>query len=191
MTKFMHSKFSSLTPYDTSEEVEALKGSIRLNTNESPFPPSPKAIAYAHKEAETLNYYPDPDCSKLAEKLARMLDIKPSNIIFGNGSDEILSFIFMGLCEHGAAFPDITYSFYKILADLHGVKYLTIPLRGFRILTEDYTDLESRTVFIANPNAPTGLALDTGELELIISSNPESLIVIDEAYIDFGDKSAD
>ena len=190
MTKFMHSKFSSLKPYDTSEEIESMKGCIRLNTNESPFPPSPKAIAFAHKESESLNYYPDPDCSKLAEKLSRMLDIKPSNIIFGNGSDEILSFIFMGLCEHGAVFPDITYSFYKILAGLHGVKYLTIPLRDFRILTEDYTDLEGRTVFLANPNAPTGLTLDTGELELIISSNPDSLIVIDEAYIDFGGKSA-
>ena len=119
-----------------------------------------------------------------------MLGIKPSNIVFGNGSDEILSFIFMGLCEHGAAFPDITYSFYKILAGLHGVKYLTLPLRDFRVLTEDYTDLEGRTVFLANPNAPTGLALDTGELELIISSNPDSLIVIDEAYVDFGAKSA-
>ncbi len=190
MTKFMHTKFSSLIPYDTSEEIDSLKGCIRLNTNESPFPPSPKAIAYAHKAAESLNYYPDPDCSKLAEKLARTLDIKPSNIIFGNGSDEILSFIFMGLCQHGAAFPDITYSFYKILAGLHGVNYLTLPLRDFRILTEDYTDLEGRTVFLANPNAPTGIALDTGELELIISSNPESLIVIDEAYIDFGGKSA-
>ena len=190
MTKFMHSKFTSLTAYDTSEEVESMKGYIRLNTNESPFPPSPKAIDYAHKAAETLNYYPDPDCSQLAAKIARMFDLKPSNIVFGNGSDEILSFIFMGLCEHGAAFPDITYSFYKILAGLHGVKYLTLPLRDFRILTEDYTDLEGRTVFLANPNAPTGIALDTGELELIISSNPESLIVIDEAYVDFGAKSA-
>ena len=190
MTKFMHSKYSSLTPYDTSEEVESMKGYIKLNTNESPFPPSPQAIAYAQKAAETLNYYPDPDCSKLAEKLARILEVKPSNIVFGNGSDEILSFIFMALCEHGAAFPDITYSFYKILAGLHGVSYLTLPLRDFRILTEDYTDLEGRTVFLANPNAPTGIALDTGELELIISSNPDSLIVVDEAYVDFGSKSA-
>ena len=190
MTKFMRSKFSSLTPYDTREEVESMKGYIRLNTNESPFSPSPKAIASALKAAETLNYYPDPDCSQLAEKLSRMLDIPSSNIVFGNGSDEILSFIFMAFCEHGAVFPDITYSFYKILAGLHGVSYLTVPLRDFRVLTEDYTDLRGRTVFLANPNAPTGIALDTGELELIIQSNPESLIVIDEAYVDFGAKSA-
>ena len=190
MSKFLHTKFKSLKPYDTSEEVESMKGYIRLNTNESPFPPSPKSTAYVYKESESLNFYPDPDCRKVAEKLAKMFDVQPSNIVFGNGSDEILSFIFMAMCEHGAAFPDITYSFYKILAGLHGVKYLTIPLRDFRILTEDYTDLEGRTVFIANPNAPTGLALDTGELELIFSSNPDSLIVVDEAYIDFGGKSA-
>ena len=186
----MHSKFKSLKAYDTSEEAESMKGYIRLNTNESPFPPSPKAEAYAYKAADTLNYYPDPDCSKLASQLSRMLGIKPSNIVFGNGSDEILSFIFMSMCEKGAAFPDITYSFYRILAGLNGVDYITPPLRDFRILTEDYADLEGRTVFIANPNSPTGIALDTGELELIISSNPESLIVIDEAYADFGAKSA-
>ena len=191
MSKFLHSRFASLTPYDTSDEIESLKGYIRLNTNESPFPPSPKAIDYAHKASEGLNYYPDPDCLKLAEAIASKTGTKPSNIVFGNGSDEILSFIFMALCENGAAFPDITYSFYKILAGLHGVKYSTIPLRdGFRILTEDYSDLNGRTIFIANPNAPTGIALDTGELELIISSNPDSLIVIDEAYADFWGKSA-
>ena len=186
----MQSKFTSLTPYDTSEEVESMKGYIRLNTNESPFPPSPIALAYAAKAAEGLNYYPDPDCRKLAEIIAGRNGIKPSNIVFGNGSDEILSFIFMALCPKGAVFPDITYSFYKILAGLHGVNFTTIPLRSFRILTEDYTDLEGRTAFIANPNAPTGIALDTGELELIISSNPDSLIVVDEAYVDFGAKSA-
>ena len=186
----MHSKFASLTPYDTSEEVESMKGYIRLNTNESPFPPSPKALAYAAKAADTLNFYPDPDCRRLAETLAGRSGLKPSNFIFGNGSDEILSFIFMALCPNGAVFPDITYSFYKILAGLHGVKFSTKPLRDFRILTEDYSDLNGKTVFLANPNAPTGIALDTGELELIISSNPDSLIVIDEAYADFWGKSA-
>ena len=191
MSHFLHTKFSALTPYDTSEEVESMKGYIRLNTNESPFPPSPKAIAATFQAAGSLNYYPDPDCRKLAEAIAARNGIDPSNIVFGNGSDEILSFIFMSMCEHGAAFPDITYSFYKILAEFHGVKYKTIPLReGFRVLTEDYSDLEGRTIFLANPNAPTGIAMDTGELELIIASNPDSLIVIDEAYADFWGKSA-
>ena len=190
MSRFLHAKYKSLIPYDTSEEIETLTGYIRLNTNESPYPPSPKAIAFAHEAARSMNYYPDPDCSQLAGKIADMLNVKPSNIVFGNGSDEILSFIFMAFCQNGAAFPDITYSFYKILAGLHGVDSVTIPLRDFRIIPDDYRDMNGRTIFIANPNAPTGTALTLPELERIITSNPESLIVIDEAYIDFGAVSA-
>ena len=187
MSKFLHSKFKSLEPYDTSEELESMNGYIRLNTNESPFMPSPLAIKYAHESAKGLNYYSDPDCRLLAEKLSSMLNIKPSQIVFGNGSDEILNFIFMGLCEKGAAFPDITYSFYKILAKFHGVNYKLIPLKNFRIAPDDYKNLQARTIFIANPNAPTGLALKLDEIEKIIISNPDSLIIIDEAYIDFAD----
>lgn len=190
MGKFLHSKYNSITPYDTSGEVESLTGYIRLNTNESPYPPSPKAIEYAHEASLSMNYYSDPDCRKLAERLASLMNIKPSQIVFGNGSDEILSFIFMAFCENGAAFPDLTYSFYRILAELHGVKYVTVPLRDFRIEPEDYADMNHRTIFIANPNAPTGIALSLNELERIINLNPESLIVIDEAYVDFGAESA-
>lgn len=190
MSRFLHTKYQSLIPYDTSEESESLTGFIRLNTNESPYPPSPKAIDYAHRASSGMNYYPDPDCLDLAERLAGLLNVRPSEIVFGNGSDEILSFIFTGLCEKGAAFPEITYSFYRVLADFHGVDYITLPLRDFRIRPEDYANLEGRTIFIANPNAPTGLALGLPELERIITANPESLIVIDEAYIDFGGVSA-
>ncbi|MBQ7560713.1 MAG: histidinol-phosphate transaminase [Synergistaceae bacterium] len=190
MSKFLHSKFKSLDPYDTSDELESMKGYIRLNTNESPFMPSPLAIEYAHKAAQGLNYYSDPDCNLLAEKISSMLNIKSSQIIFGNGSDEILNFIFMGMCENGAAFPDITYSFYKILAKFHGVNYKLIPLKNLRICPDDYKNLQSRTIFIANPNAPTGLALELGELEKIILLNPDSLIIIDEAYIDFADSES-
>ncbi len=190
MSRFMHTKYRSLISYDTSEEIETLKGYIRLNTNESPYPPSPKAIAFAHEASRGMNYYPDPDCSQLAGKIADMLNAKPSNIVFGNGSDEILSFIFMAFCENGAAFPDITYSFYRILAGLHGVDYITVPLRDFRIDPADYNGMKGRTIFIANPNAPTGTALTLPELERIITANPESIIVIDEAYVDFGAESA-
>lgn len=188
--KFLHSKYNSLTPYDTSGESESLTGYIRLNTNESPYPPSPKAIEYAHKESHGMNYYSDPDCRELAVKLAELMKIKPSQIVFGNGSDEILNFIFMAFCENGAAFPDITYSFYKVLAEFHGVNYVTVPLRDFKIYPEDYADINHRTLFIANPNAPTGIALNLNELERIINLNPDSLIVIDEAYVDFGAESA-
>ena len=187
MSKFLRAKFNSLEPYDTSEELESMNGYIRLNTNELPFTPSPKSIKYAHEAAKGLNYYCDPECSLLAEKISFMLNIKPSEIVFGNGSDEILNFLFMGFCENGAAFPDVTYSFYKILAKFHDVDYKLIPLHDLKICPDDYKNLRGRTIFIANPNAPTGLILTLGELEKIIASNPENLIVIDEAYIDFAD----
>ena len=187
MSKFLRAKFQSLEPYDTSEELESMNGYIRLNTNESPFTPSPKSIEYAHEAAKGLNYYCDPECKLLAEKIAVMLNVKPSEIVFGNGSDEILNFLFMGFCEKGAAFPEVTYSFYKILAKFHDVDYKLIPIRDLKIFPDDYNNLHGRTIFIANPNAPTGLMLTLDELEKIIASNPESLIVIDEAYIDFAD----
>lgn len=190
MKRFIHSKYNSLTPYDTSEELESLKDYIRLNTNESPYPPSPKAIEYAHRASQSMNYYSDPECRELAARLSSLMKIKPSQIVFGNGSDEILNFLFMAFCENGAAFPDITYSFYKVLAEFHGVNYVTVPLRDFRIYPEDYADMNHRTLFITNPNAPTGIALSLNELERIINLNPESLIVIDEAYVDFGAESA-
>ena len=202
MSRFLHSKFASLIPYDTSEEIESMKGYVRLNTNESPFEPSPKARSYAFQASQGLNYYSDPECSLLAEKISSMFGLKPSEIVFGNGSDEILNFIFAAFCENGAAFPDITYSFYKILADYYGVDYVTIPLRDFKISPDDYSEVEyntsqsgypeltGRTIFIANPNAPTGIALTLRELEKIITSNRDSLIVIDEAYVDFGADSA-
>ena len=190
MSRFLHSKFSSLTPYDTSNEAESMKGYIRLNTNESPFPPSPKAIAYSHEAAQGLNYYADPDCSELAGKIAGMYSLDPSQIVFGNGSDEILSFIFMGLCEKGAAFPNITYSFYRILAKFYGVDCVTVPLKNFHVDPSYYRDMRGRTIIIANPNAPTGLAMTLNDIETVITSNPGSLAVIDEAYIDFGGQSA-
>ena len=111
MSRFLHSKYNSLTPYDTSEEIESMNGYIRLNTNESPFEPSLKVLKAAQEAAKGLNFYSDPDCRELAEKISSMLNVKTSEIIFGNGSDEILNFIFMAFCENGAAFPDITYSF--------------------------------------------------------------------------------
>ncbi len=190
MSKFLHSKYNSLTPYDTSGEIESMNGYIRLNTNESPFEPSIQVFKAAHDAAKGLNFYSDPDCRALAEKLSSMLNVKTSEIIFGNGSDEILNFIFMAFCENGAVFPDITYSFYKILAEFHGVDYVTVPLKNFEICTDDYVNMNRRTIFIANPNAPTGIALKLCDIEKIIAQNPDSLVVIDEAYIDFGGESA-
>ena len=190
MSKFLHTKYSSLTPYDTSGEVESMKGYVRLNTNESPFPPSPKVFSATLEASRGLNYYCDPECSQLAAKIASLYNLNPSQIVFGNGSDEILNFLFMGFCEKGAAFPNITYSFYKILAKFHGVDYIPVPLKNFRVDPSYYKDVKGRTIFIANPNAPTSLAMSLSEIEEILTSNPESLVVIDEAYVDFGAESA-
>ena len=186
----MNSKFN-LDPYDTSEELESMNGYVRLNTNESPFAPSVNLIKSVRTAAGTLNFYSDPDCLKLREKLAALMNVKKSEIVFGNGSDEILNFIFMAFCEHGAAFPDITYSFYKILAKFHGVDFIQIPLdENFRINPDDYKNLDGRTIIFANPNAPTGIFLSLEDVRKIINQNPESLIIVDEAYIDFGGDSA-
>ena len=190
MSRFLNSKFN-LDPYDTSEELESMNGYVRLNTNESPFPPSVNLIKSVRAAAGALNYYSDPDCTKLREKLSELMNVKPSEIVFGNGSDEILNFLFTAFCERGAVFPDITYSFYKILANFHGVDFLTIPLdENFKINPDDYKNLNGRTIFIVNPNAPTGIFLSLENIEKIINQNPESLIIIDEAYIDFGGESA-
>ena len=190
MSKFINKSYESMTPYDTSGEVESMKGFIRLNTNESPFPPSPKVLEASYESSRGLNYYCDPECSQLAEKTASLFGIKPSQIVFGNGSDEILNFIFAAFCEKGAAFPNITYSFYKILAKFHGVDYIPVPLKNLRVDPSYYKNVKGRTIFIVNPNAPTGLTIKLEELDEIVSSNPDSLVVVDEAYVDFGGQSA-
>ena len=190
MSRFLNSKFH-LDPYDTSEELESMNGYDRLNTNELPFPPSADLIKSVGISAETLNFYSDPDCLKLREKLAALMNVKKSEIVFGNGSDEILNFLFTAFCGRGTAFPDITYSFYKILAKFHGVNFLQIPLdENFRINPDDYKNLGGRTIFIVNPNAPTGLILSLDDIKKIINQNPESLIIIDEAYVDFAEENS-
>ncbi|MBQ6772439.1 MAG: histidinol-phosphate transaminase [Synergistaceae bacterium] len=190
MSKFLHSKYKSITPYDTSSEIESFNDYIRLNTNESPFSPSPLAVKYASEAASGLNYYSDPECSALSNKLSEMLGVSPTQIVFGNGSDEILNFLFSAFCERGCVFPDITYSFYKILADFHGVDYRTIALNNFYLLPVDYVDLNGRTIFVANPNAPTGIYLIPAAIETLIIQNPQSLVVVDEAYIDFAGRES-
>ncbi len=190
MSRFLSSRFSAMIPYNTSGDKSPSDDLIRLNTNENPFEPSPKAIEYAHTASLGLNFYGDPECELLTRKLAEFLNVQSNEIIFGNGSDEILNFIFTGFCENGAIFPDITYSFYAILAEFHGISFKTIPLdENFRIEPSDYFAPNARTIIFANPNAPTGLFLESSEIERIISHNPESLIIIDEAYADFSGKT--
>ncbi len=165
---------------------------IKLNTNESPFPPSERAQRYALAAAEKLQLYSDPECKALVKKSAEVFGVNEDEILFTNGSDEVLNFAFMAFCdnEHSAAFPDITYGFYSVFARLNGIEYDEIPLRDdFTVCVEDYKKI-NKTIFLANPNAPTGIALSLSDIEDIVKSNPENVVVIDEAYVDFGAESA-
>ena len=191
MSRFFSDKFSSLTPYTPGEQPKDRRF-VKLNTNESPFAPSQKAREYAATAAKSLQLYCDIDCTKLCEKLARMYGIKKENVLFTNGSDEALNFAFAAFCDDGcpAVFPDITYGFYPVFAQLNHVPYEEIPLdEDFRIRPEDYFN-SGKTVFIANPNAPTGIALPLKDVEAIIASNRDTVVVVDEAYVDFGGESA-
>ena len=163
---------------------------IKLNTNESPYPPAPGVIAaVTENELGKLNLYPNPDGTRLIAKIAELYEVKPENVIIGNGSDELLAFSFHAFFENGVVFPDITYGFYPVYAELYDVPYRQIPLKNdLTIEVKDYIAIE-KNIVLANPNAPTGIALEPADIELVTRSNPNNLVVVDEAYIDFGGKS--
>ena len=191
MSRFFSGKYAALTPYTPGEQPKDQRY-LKLNTNESPYPPSPRAQVYAREATENLNLYSDPTCARLNAKMAEVLGVEEDEILFTNGSDDALNFAFMAFCDEttGAAFPDITYGFYPVFARLNGVDYKEIPLaEDFSINIEDYLGL-NRTIFIANPNAPTGKVLSLPEIELILRSNRGNVVIIDEAYVDFGAQSA-
>ena len=191
MSRFFSRKFDSLTPYTPGEQPKGISY-IKLNTNESPFPPPPLVQQYVKAEARNLQLYSDPQCRDLVAIASEKLGLDPQQILFTNGSDEILNFAFMAFCDdaHPAVFPDITYGFYPVFAQVNNVPYIEIPLQeDFSIRVEDYIGL-NHTIFIANPNAPTGLALPISDIERIVAGNPDSVVVIDEAYVDFGAESA-
>ena len=185
MTRFLSEKYKDLVPYDTSGEHET-GAYIKLNTNESPFPPSPKALKREAEAAGALNFYPDPDAHELTAKVAELWGVKPEEVLLTCGSDEALLFIFMAFCDRGATFPGITYSFYEVLAGLNHVPFETIPLAPDLSLPAERCLGLGKTLFIANPNSPTGLALPRAEVERIIQGNADNIVVIDEAYVDFG-----
>lgn len=188
MSRFLSERYASLAPYVPGEQPRDKKY-IKLNTNESPYPPSPEVIeAIGREEVADLRLYSDPDCKILREKLAARYGVEPENVYLSNGSDDILSFAFMAYCADGgkAAFPAISYGFYKVFANLYGTDAMEIPLKAdFSIDYRDYLNLD-RTVIIANPNAPTGRTLSVSEIEEIVKSNADHVVVIDEAYVDFG-----
>ena len=186
MSKYFSSKYVSLTPYTPGEQPKEKKY-IKLNTNENPYPPCEDVIKKVSEYASSLNLYSDPETTKLVKEICSLYNIDEDEVIFTNGSDEILNFAFMAFCgkEVSAAFPSITYGFYKVFASLNQVSYQEIPLnKDFSINVNDYIGI-NKTIFIANPNAPTGLCLKKEDIERILSSNPNNVVIIDEAYIDF------
>lgn len=191
MSRFFRESYQNLVPYTPGEQPRGTEY-IKLNTNESPFPPSPLALQMAQQAANSLQLYSDPECRDLVKTASKALGVEEDEILFTNGSDEILNFAFQAFCdrEHPAAFADVTYGFYPVFAQLNGVPYDIIPLReDYSIGVEDYLGID-RNIFIANPNAPTGLALPVSEMERIVRSNPNHVVVVDEAYVDFGAESA-
>lgn len=190
MSKFLNEKFSSLERYVPGEQPQDKKY-IKLNTNESPFPPSPKVIeGLNNEEKEKLCLYCDPECKGLKKALADLYGVKSENVFLSNGSDDILNFAFMVWGNEGAIFPDITYGFYTVFCELHGVEYTQYPLKDdFSIDAADYIGKKEFAV-IANPNAPTGMTMEMSDIERIIASNPDRVVLIDEAYVDFGGESA-
>ncbi len=191
MSRFMSPRFAGLEAYTPGEQPRDQQY-VKLNTNESPYPPSPEVFAaVSAAEVEKLNLYPDPTGKALKEKLAALYGVQTENVFLSNGSDDILNFAFMAFCdgERGAAFPDISYGFYPVYADLYHVDCVKVPLKeDFSIDHRDYCGI-GRMVVIANPNAPTGMELSLDKIEEILQSNPDNIVIIDEAYIDFGGTS--
>lgn len=188
MSRFF--SLSQLQPYTPGEQPRN-RDYIKLNTNENPYPPAPAVQNLLDASAVAdLRLYSDPTCRGLKRKLANLYGLTPEQIFVANGSDDILNFVFWGFPgEAGAVFPDITYGFYKVFAGLHRVPYREIPLQAdFSLDPRDYYHQKSLIV-IANPNAPTGLSLTPGEIQGILDTNQDSLVVIDEAYVDFGAES--
>ena len=191
MSKYFSEKFSALVPYTPGEQPKD-RSYVKLNTNESPFPPSSGVVKAVENEVGSLMLYSDPECYNLRTELAKRYKTNIDNVVVTNGSDEVLNFAFMAFSdkERPLAFPDITYGFYPVFAELNDIPYTEIPLaQDFSIKVEDYIDI-NKTIVIANPNAPTGLFTKLSEIERIIKSNPDNIVIVDEAYVDFGGESA-
>ena len=190
MSRYMRSSYQPLTAYVPGEQPRDM-AYIKLNTNESPYPPAPQVLSAVNAEQiSLLRLYSDPTCLALRQKIAAQTGLQPENILISNGSDEALNFVFMAYSEKGAAFADITYGFYPIYAGLHGAKAKVIPLEDdFSLDPAKYQDCDGLIV-IANPNAPTGLSISVSDIAGILERNPDAVVAIDEAYVDFGGESA-
>jgi len=196
MSQYWSTTVHSLTPYVPGEQPKIDK-LVKLNTNEHPLGPSPRALeAIRHATNDSLRLYPDPNADALKAALAKYHHVTPQQVFVGNGSDEVLAHAFMALLKHpgGLWFPDITYSFYPVYCGLYGIDYRTVPLADdFTIRAEDYLPHNGQAagaIIFPNPNAPTGCPLSLADVERIVAGNPQAVVLIDEAYVDFGAESA-
>ncbi|MPS49178.1 histidinol-phosphate transaminase [Methylobacillus sp.] len=191
MSKFWSAIVHELTPYVPGEQPK-LTNLVKLNTNENPYGPSPKVLAALEAEvADSLRLYPDPTSAKLVQAVAKFYNVPATHVFVGNGSDEVLAHTFQALLKHDQPilFPDITYSFYPVYCGLYGIEYQTIALNDeFQIDVSDYKRPNGGIIF-PNPNAPTGCGLPLAEIERLLEVNTESVVVVDEAYVDFGAES--
>ena len=191
MSKYFTSNLNNLTPYTPGEQPKDMQY-IKLNTNESPFAPSKAVSDAVAKESQKLQLYSDPECVNVRRELSRVYNVDIDQVIVTNGSDEVLNFAFMAFADekNPLVFPGITYGFYPVFAELNRIPYTEISLKqDFTIDINDYIGV-NKTVVIANPNAPTGIALSVFDIEKIVKSNPDNVVIIDEAYVDFGADSA-
>jgi histidinol-phosphate aminotransferase len=195
MSRYWSAVVHGLTPYVPGEQPK-LDNLVKLNTNEHPYGPSPKALEAIQAAASSLRLYPDPNAEALKGALAAYHGLRPDQVFVGNGSDEVLAHAFLALLHHERPlwFPDITYSFYPVYCGLYGIPFETVPLADdYAIRAEDYLPTPGRQaggIIFANPNAPTGRLLSLSEVERIVAGNPDAVVLVDEAYVDFGGKSA-
>ena len=187
MSRFLRKQYENIEPYTPGEQPR-IENLIKLNTNENPYPPSPEVEKITGTEIRSLVRYPDPAATDLVTAIAEFYGVDPAQVAVGNGSDEIIAFIYMAFGEK-VYYPAISYGFYPVFAETFMCECAAIPLtEDLRIDAEDYKNLDG-TIIIANPNAPTGIALSREEIRVILDTNPENLVVIDEAYVDFGGES--
>ena len=196
MSKFWSKRTHELSPYTAGEQPQDQQY-IKLNTNENPYPPSPLSIdAMRAASGEAMRLYPDPNSSELKKAIAEYYSVWTDQVFVGNSSDEVLAHAFVALLKHSKPllFPDISYSFYPSYCKLFGINYKQVPLADdFTIDLNDYSEETADQVgaiIFPNPNAPTGIALTLNEIEAILKANPDSPVVIDEAYVDFGARTA-
>ena len=195
MSRFWSPVVGTLHPYVPGEQPK-LQNLVKLNTNEHPYGPSPKVLDAIRAACDdSLKLYPDPSSDRLRQAIASAAGVQPGQVFVGNGSDEVLAHAFLALLKHDRPlhFPDITYSFYPVYCGLYGISYKTIPLTAdFRLDAEDYLperNGQAGAIIFPNPNAPTGCALSAAEVERIVAGNPDAVVVVDEAYVDFGGES--